>query len=251
MLGWLMGGGALPVLLPRAMGAVTLSDLLDDVDGVVLQGGADMSPLNYGEEPLRPEWAGDGVRDVYDMELVRTCIARGIPLLGICRGAQVLNVALGGTLYQDVETIHPERQVHRNWDVYDQHVHALHVEPGSWLRTHYEGRLPQGVQVNSVHHQALRTLGKGLVVEARSIPDHIIEAVRYAPEGVAHPSFAFGVQWHPEFMVEGAPCTIDPAILRTAFLDEVQARLHERQNERQNQGRVERQAHAQDSRSSR
>ncbi|HEY0713582.1 MAG TPA: gamma-glutamyl-gamma-aminobutyrate hydrolase family protein, partial [Polyangia bacterium] len=129
MLAWLMGGGAIPVLLPRAIGAITLDDLLDDVDGVVLQGGTDMSPQHYGEEPLRPEWAGDAIRDIYDMELVRRCIDRSIPLLGICRGAQVLNVALGGSLYQDVETTHPEKHVHRNWDIYDQHAHALQVEP--------------------------------------------------------------------------------------------------------------------------
>lgn len=221
MLGWLMGGGAIPVLLPRALGDVTIGDLLEDVDGVVLQGGADMSPLNYGEEPLRPEWAGDAVRDIYDIELVRTCIARALPLLGVCRGAQVLNVALGGSLYQDVETIHPDGRVHRNWEIYEQHGHALQVEPGSWLARHYEGRLPTGVRVNSVHHQALRKLGNGLVVEARSIPDQVIEAVRYAPVGNATPPFAYGVQWHPEFMTPGEAGTIDPAILRTAFLDEV------------------------------
>lgn len=221
MLHWLMSGGAIPVLLPRASGALAMSDLLADVDGVVLQGGSDMSPKHYGEEPARPEWMGDAVRDIYEMELVRLCIAREVPLLGICRGAQVLNVALGGTLYQDVETYHPERKVHRNWELYDQHGHALAVEPGSWLATHYEGRLPDGVRVNSVHHQALRALGKGLVIEARSYPDGVIEAVRYAPEGETAPPFAYGVQWHPEFMVKGAEGTIDPAILLAAFLGEV------------------------------
>jgi putative glutamine amidotransferase len=231
MLAWIMSGDAIPVLLPRlslAGGSLTMADLLDDVDGVVLQGGSDMSPLHYGEQPSRPEWAGDALRDVYEMELVRLCIERNVPLLGICRGAQVLNVTLGGSLYQDVETFHPERQVHRNWEVYDQHGHALAVEPGGWLATHYEGRLTTGVRVNSVHHQAVRLLGKGLVVEARSVPDGVIEAVRYAPEaerdGQGQPSFAFGVQWHPEFMAKDVPGTIDPDILLRAFLKEVERR---------------------------
>ena len=224
MLNWVMSGGAIPVLLPRASGAITMRDLLGDVDGVVLQGGTDMSPLHYGEEPARPEWAGDAVRDVYEMELVHLCLARRVPLLGVCRGAQVLNVALGGSLYQDVETFHPERHTHRNWEIYDQHGHAVTVEPGSWLATHYAGRLPPGVRVNSVHHQALRTLGRGLVLEARSIPDGVIEAVRYAPEGEPNPPFAVGVQWHPEFMQQGSPGTIDPAVLLAAFFSEIKSR---------------------------
>jgi putative glutamine amidotransferase len=133
-------------------------------------------------------------------------------------------VTLGGSLYQDVETYHPEKRVHRNWEIYDQHDHGLHVEPGSWLATHYAGKLGDGVKVNSVHHQALRNLGKGLVVEARSIPDNIIEAVRYAPAGDANPPFAYGVQWHPEFMKAGLRGTIDPEILLRAFLGEVAKR---------------------------
>jgi putative glutamine amidotransferase len=114
--------------------------------------------------------------------------------------------------------------VHRNWELYDQHGHELAVEPGSWLATHYQGKLPPGVRVNSVHHQALRNLGKGLVVEARSVPDGVIEAVRYAPPGQAQPSFAFGVQWHPEFMARDVPGTVDPDVLLRAFLTEVAAR---------------------------
>jgi putative glutamine amidotransferase len=224
MLAWLMSAGVMPVLVPRAAGLLATGDFLEELDGLVLQGGSDMSPLHYGEDPVRPEWAGDTVRDVYEMDLVRSCLERRLPLLGVCRGAQVLNVALGGSLFQDIETIHPERRVHRNWEVYDQHEHELAIEPGSWLATRYGGAIPAGIRVNSVHHQGLRNLGRGLVIEARSVPDGVIEAVRYAPAGDATPPFAYGVQWHPEFMKPGIKGFVDPSLLLAGFLGEIESR---------------------------
>jgi putative glutamine amidotransferase len=228
MLAWLMSAGVIPVLLPRPAGALTTNDLLDDIDGLVLQGGSDMSPAHYGEEPARPEWAGDAIRDVYEMELVRLSITRRLPLLGVCRGAQVLNVALGGSLYQDVETHHPDKRVHRNWELYDAHGHEIAIEPDSWLAKHYGGHVPVGIHVNSVHHQALRQIGRGLVVEARSVPDGVVEAVRYAPAGEDAPAFAYGVQWHPEFMTPGMKGFVDPQMLLTGFLAEVETRSSSR-----------------------
>lgn len=220
MLRWIMSGGAVPYMVPRADGGISAGELLEGVDALVLQGGADMSPLSYGEEPLRPEWSGDAVRDAYEIELIRACLARAIPVLGVCRGAQVLNVALGGTLWQDIETQHPERRVHRDWEVYDEHGHDVSIEPGSCLARWYAGALGGGARVNSVHHQGLRTLGRGLVVEARSVPDGIIEAVRL--DGGA--AFAYGVQWHPEFMTPGESGTLDPRVLLEAFLAETKTR---------------------------
>jgi putative glutamine amidotransferase len=224
MLAWLMSAGVVPVLLPRAAGLLSIADLLEEVDGVVLQGGSDMSPVHYGEDPVRPEWAGDHIRDVYEMELVQVCLQQRVPLLGVCRGAQVLNVALGGSLYQDVETIHPERRTHRNWDLYDEHAHEIAVEPGSWLAARYGEQLPVGVRVNSVHHQALRNLGRDLVIEARSVPDGVVEAVRYAPQDDPEPPFAYGVQWHPEFMKPGLKGFVDPSVLLAGFLAEIESR---------------------------
>jgi putative glutamine amidotransferase len=225
MLQWLMAGGAVPMLLPRAGGALSPPDLLEGIDGLVLQGGADMSPRHYGEEPLRPEWEGDPARDLYEMELVRLCMAADKPVLGVCRGAQVLNVAMGGTLWQDIESLHPGRQVHRNWEIYDQHGHQIEVAAGSLLARWYAGQLLRGpVRVNSVHHQGLRTLGRGLVVEATSSPDGVIEAVRH--EG---PSFAYGVQWHPEFTRPDEPGLLDPQVLLAGFLEEIAARRANRE----------------------
>jgi putative glutamine amidotransferase len=223
MLEWVMAAGALPVLLPRAAGPIGVVELVESVDGVVLAGGADMSPGSYGEAPLRPEWSGDAVRDGYEMDLVRACMASDCPVLGICRGAQVLNVALGGSLYQDVATQHPEHRVHRDWAIYDEHVHEIAFEPGAWIGRWYAGRAGPA-RVNSVHHQGLCALGAGLVVEARSVPDGVVEAVRYEPVTPGAP-FAYGVQWHPEFMQRRSdPNLLDPRTLLEAFLTETDER---------------------------
>jgi putative glutamine amidotransferase len=218
MLHWLMTGGAIPVLLPRAAGRLAMTDLLEGLDGLVLQGGSDMSPRHYGEEPLKPEWEGDPARDVYEMELVRLALEAKLPVLGVCRGAQVLNVALGGTLWQDIETLHPGAKVHRNWEIYDQHAHEITIAEDSRLARWYAGKMNGAPRVNSVHHQGLRTLGRGLVVEAISIPDEVVEAVRYAPAPDA--PFAYGVQWHPEFIAPGETGLLDPQVLLGGFLEE-------------------------------
>ena len=224
MLHWLMAGGALPMLMPRVAPPLSPAELLENIDGLVLQGGADLSPRHYGEEPLRPEWEGDPARDVYEIELVRLCLAADKPVLGVCRGAQVLNVALGGTLYQDIETLHPGAKVHRDWEIYDEHAHEVAFERGSLLERLYPS-LPGPPRVNSVHHQGLKTLGRGLVIEARSLPDGVVEAVRYQPDpqDVRAP-FAYGVQWHPEFIRPGNAALLDPQVLLGAFLEEVNAR---------------------------
>jgi putative glutamine amidotransferase len=230
MLTWIMSGRAIPVLLPRASGAITTRDLLDGVEGLVLQGGVDMSPRHYGEEPARPEWVGDAARDQYEMELIRLCLEMDKPVLGVCRGAQVLNVALGGSLYQDIETQHEGKQIHRNWEIYDRHGHDVMLEPGSWLARWY-GFPEQGGKgrINSVHHQGLRTLGHDLVVEARSVPDNVVEAVRFDGQVNGRNPFAYGVQWHPEFMhVDPTPGQMDPKTLLDVFLGEVRTREGQR-----------------------
>src|SRR5688572_3940073 len=149
LLHWVMSACAVPVLLPTVGGALFAADMVEQIDGLMLQGGADMSPRSYGEEPLRPEWQGDAVRDAYEIELVNLCLARGKPIFGVCRGTQVLNVALGGTLYQDIELLHPERRRHRHWEVYDQHTHEVAFDEGSWIGRWY-GPRDRPALVNSV-----------------------------------------------------------------------------------------------------
>lgn len=196
---WIMAQGALAFMLPTlesgggvARGRISLADYVREIDGLVLQGGADLSPVSYGEEPLRREWAGDRERDRYEIELFWECVIQGRPVLGICRGAQLINVALGGTLWQDLATQVPDAMAHYDADLYDRHVHGIELEHGSQL-----GRIFGGAghgEVISIHHQAVKNLGSSLVAEARAEHDGIVEAIRWTGNG-----YVVGVQWHPEF----------------------------------------------------
>lgn len=212
---WIMSSGALPVMIPSpdgetARGDVTVAHYAAWLDGLVLAGGSDVWPGSYGHEPLRPEWSGDRVRDAYEIALLGAFVDAGKPVLGICRGLQLVNVAWGGTLLQDIGTEQPGALVHRDALRYDANHHEVILEPGSRLAA-WLGR-ERGI-VNSVHHQAIRDLGGGLEVEARAATDGIIEAIR----GTG-PTFVAAVQWHPEFRREGDG-TLDDAPLLEAFLD--------------------------------
>jgi putative glutamine amidotransferase len=178
---WLLARGALVFMIPLNN---KLEEYLGALDGLVLQGGADISPLAYGEPPHRPEWAGDPLRDRFEIELVQACVAVGKPVLGICRGAQLINVALGGSLHQDIPA-------HRG-DGYDAHAHEVRLEPGSGLARLYGELGPR--HVVSIHHQAIKRLGRDLEVEARSLDDGVVEAIRMKGK-----SYVCAVQWHPEF----------------------------------------------------
>jgi len=196
---WVMAHGALAFMLPTLVAhgeverrAIRVSDYVRELDGLILQGGADVAPASYGQEALRPEWSGDRVRDLYEIELFWECMIQGKPVLGICRGCQLINVALGGTLWQDLPTQAESSGNHNDPARYDQLTHAIEFEPGASLRKIYGG-LDSGL-VTSIHHQAVCNLGKDLAVEARSVPDGIVEAIRWRGDG-----FVLGVQWHPEF----------------------------------------------------
>ncbi len=192
MLQYLMKEGAIPVILPRAFGKIHVSDLTNDLDGLLLQGGSDVSPESYNEEPIDPKWVGDFERDQYEIELIHEFIKNRKPILGICRGLQILNVALGGTLYQDIETQLKDKLNHRNWDIYDQNFHDISIENGSLIEKIFD--INQG-RVNSIHHQSVKDLAPGLVVDARA-PDGIIEAI--SSSNIDNEKL-FAIQWHPEF----------------------------------------------------
>jgi putative glutamine amidotransferase len=184
--------GALPLLLPDLPDAAQLAALVDHVDGLVLSGGTDVCPRLYGEAPLDPAWAGDPERDAYERVLIAAALDRGKPVLGVCRGLQILNAALGGGLYQDILTQVEGARRHRDWDNYDDNEHPVTIAPSSWLAGIYG---PGERLVNSVHHQAVRTLAPGLTATAWA-PDGVIEAA----ERVDAEQFLVGVQWHPEWL---------------------------------------------------
>jgi putative glutamine amidotransferase len=211
---WLMSEGAQAWMIaaPAQGSPVTLKHLVAEMDGLVLQGGSDLSPLSYAETPLKPEWSGDFVRDQYEIALVNEFRAQGKPVLGICRGAQLVNVAFGGSLYQDIPTQVAGADEHRNWDAYDQVFHSLSLQGG--LAQLYPG--VAHAKVNSIHHQGIKALGAGLSVEALSEKEGLIEAVR-AQAG----PYLLGVQWHPEFQDPADPSLLDGKTFLREFLSHV------------------------------
>ncbi len=220
---WLFRCGALAYVLPVPSNGspISVGDLVEALDGLVLQGGVDISPLNYGETALNKEWAGDPVRDAYEIELVHQCIALNKPVLGICRGHQLINVALGGSLYQDIPSQLPSDVVHFDRPLYEKCLHEIEFEPDSHLSTIYPGM--NRARVNSVHHQAVKRLGTGLEIEARSPIDGLVEGIRLSK---AHPldPYVVGVQWHPEFQAPDDTSLLDPRPLVADFLDAIRAR---------------------------
>jgi len=189
---------------------IRLRDYAKHLDGLLLQGGADVSPQTYAEVSPRPEWPGDRVRDMYELELLHEFVESGKPVLGVCRGCQLINVAFGGTLYQDIASDVPTAGIHVS-EHYDQHRHSVSFPEGSTFASMFPGR--REAIVNSIHHQAVKNLGRDLTVEAVSAGDGLIEAVRYrrAP-------FVVGVQWHPEFHRAGGPELLDCTPLLDTFL---------------------------------
>ncbi|ACB35484.1 peptidase C26 [Leptothrix cholodnii SP-6] len=220
---WIMAHGAMAVMIPTLgfdaeveRRKVGVHHYVDMLDGLVLQGGADVSPLSYGQQPLRPEWAGDAVRDRYEIELIDGFLTQGKPMLGICRGCQLLNVAFGGSLLQDINTQRPDTRRHVDGVLYDQLQHGLRFEPGSRLEKIYDGHASP--RVNSIHHQAVDRLGSDLVVEARCDEDGVVEAIRSRGD-----LFVAGVQWHPEFHLHTREL-LDAEPLMNAWLAAVKAR---------------------------
>lgn len=191
---------------------IRLRDYARHLDGLVLQGGADVAPECYAEQATRPEWSGDRTRDIYELELLNEFIEAGKPLLGICRGCQLLNVAFGGSLYQDISTDIPKALDHVH-DLYDQNFHEIQFANDSSLAQILS--VPAGALkvVNSIHHQAIKSLGRDIVVEAFSPNDNVIEAIRYKKS-----EFVVGLQWHPEFHHSGNGDLLDCTPILDSFL---------------------------------
>ena len=204
--------GAVPVMAYRAGASdpEALAALAEGVarrcDGLVLSGGVDVDPATYGHALRDPRWAGDPLRDAFEIALYRAAARLGRPILGICRGAQLINAAEGGTLWQDLPSLRPGPVRHRDQASYDANGHGLELDPSSLLARCFDGLPPW---VNSVHHQGVLDLAPTARAEAWA-PDGLVEAFT-----VPASRWTVAVQWHPEWL--GGPAS---ARLFAAFLAE-------------------------------
>ena len=181
--------GGLPLLLP-IVDPEYAAAYLARIDALVLTGGLDVDPFQYGQEPAARLGRIDQKRDAIEIALARGAHAQGIPILAICRGQQLLNVAMGGTLHQHLPDAYDGALRHDQLDLHpDALSHSVCVEPDSRLGEIVGG---ENVRVNTFHHQAVDRLAEGFCITARS-PDGVIEGI----EDPRHP-FCVAVQWHPE-----------------------------------------------------
>lgn len=183
--------GGIPLVLPMIDDETVIDDYMNVIDGLVLSGGHDVEPLRYKEQPLMRIGQTFPERDTFDIHLVERALDRDIPVLGICRGHQILNVALGGSLYQDLSYIPSCEIKHDQYSDPSLPTHEVDIEPNSRLHR-IVGQTR--VRTNSFHHLAIKELAKDLQVVALS-DDGVIEAVEHKEK--AH---VMGVQWHPEMM---------------------------------------------------
>lgn len=195
-------GGRSVLLLPSA--ASEPPSLPDFLDGILFSGGGDIDPLLFGEEPLRECGEISPLRDRFELRLCHLALEKGLPLLGICRGMQVMNIAAGGSIYQDILAQTGSTLKHSQQAPRTHATHSVLPEENSLLAAIWSKKR---IAVNSFHHQAVARLGEGFSVAARS-PDGTVEAIqrRDVP-------FALGVQWHPEAMKNE-----EQALLLSAFV---------------------------------
>ncbi len=192
--------GGIPFIIPAATSEAVIDEYLDVIDGLVMTGGEDFSPLLFKQEPnpfledVVPE------RDVYDIALIRKAVQRGIPLLGICRGEQGLNIAMGGDLIQDIPSTVKDAVQHRQKATRSYGSHTITIEKGSLLA---ELLKTEKIAVNSFHHQAVGKVAPGYKVTARAA-DGVVEAIESAD------GKSFGVQFHPEGFVYSGNHTFLP-----------------------------------------
>lgn len=201
--------GAIPVLIPLGLPESTLASLLPRLDGVLFSGGGDIAPERYGHEAHSLVDGVDRDRDQVEIQLLQETLRAGRPFLGICRGIQLINIGLGGTLYEDILDQRPQALQHQYYPNWPRNylAHPIHVDEASRL-----GKIlgAKETQVNSLHHQGIEHLAVGVQVTATA-PDGVIEAFEL-------PDYPFGiaVQWHPEWLRE------DPA-MRNLFREFVLA----------------------------
>lgn len=208
------GAGLIPVAVPPLTDAANAARILDAAGGLLLTGGEDVDPGQYGESPHPSVSGTNRLRDATELALLAAARERGMPVLAICRGIQLLNVAMGGTLVQDLPSQRPSAIVHDQPNDRSARTHTVTIAPGSRLA---RATRATRMEVNSYHHQAVDRLAKGLLVTS-SAPDGVVEGVEVeAPDW-----WVVAVQWHPEDLTTDAR-EWDRGIFR-AFAEQVRSR---------------------------
>lgn len=191
--------GGIPLLLPIIdRDKELMAEMLDRIDGLMLSGGVDVDPLLFGEEPHDKMGRIDPERDFFDLELAKMALDKDIPVLGICRGCQVLNIAAGGSIIQDIPSHYGQEKVHKHSQ-----------EAPRWYPTHSIKIMKETIledifgtndlKINSFHHQSVKEAGPDFIISGRA-KDGVVEAI----ESTRH-KYAVGVQWHPELMWKKNP----------------------------------------------
>jgi len=210
-------GGGMPILLPFTRSRALMRQFINRLDGLLISGGNfDIHPSYYGEQPIKEIGAIKEERTEFELEMTRLALKRDLPLLGICGGAQAINVALGGSLYQDIATQAPHANQHEQGAKKEIGGHKVVIARGTRLEKILRRRI---LEVNTTHHQAVKKIGKGLVVNATAV-DGLIEGI----ESPRH-SFVLGVQWHPEVL---APRHVPHRRIFSFFIDSCRRALHPR-----------------------
>lgn len=212
--------GILPVLIPYLEGD-SLDLFLDEMDGIVLSGGDDVDPTSYGHDYLdKKKWPGNRERDDFDKRIMTYAFENSTPVMGICRGAQLINIYFGGTLYQDISTQVDGALIHQDKSKYDLHSHEVDFVSGEILETIYRDH--ESPIINSIHHQGIRQLADDLIVTAYSKDDGIIEGFRYKDMSEC---YIQAVQWHPEFTRSMKDILVPEEPLYDHFIDAVRERI--------------------------
>ncbi|MCM1989968.1 gamma-glutamyl-gamma-aminobutyrate hydrolase family protein [Oceanirhabdus seepicola] len=186
--------GGVPVVLPVIDDDEAIISQVKACDGIIISGGQDVHPMSYNEEPHEKLGYVNSKIDEYQIKLVKTALQEKKPLLGICRGHQILNVACGGTLYQDLSEMSGSILKHFQEGKRYDYSHKIKIKSDSIL----DRLFGKEVLINSYHHQCINQVGEGLEVVANA-SDGVIEAVQ-----MKESDFVMGVQWHPEMMVAGS-----------------------------------------------
>lgn len=207
----ILQAGGIPVLLSPDMDIAAMEACLQPMDGLLFAGGGDVVPARFGEDPIPQLGETTPVRDAFELALLPMAAARKMPVLGICRGVQAMNVALGGTLYQDLPSQYQPVEgmllAHKQEKPYETPSHTVQVVPDSLL---HRLTAQDTLRVNSMHHQSVKDVAPSLCVTAHA-PDGVVEALEQP-----NLPFFLGVQWHPERLTDEASLCLFKGLINAA-----------------------------------